>query len=241
MVGLVVVSHSARLAAGVAELAREMGGEVRLETAGGLEPPAEGEEAPLGTDATRVMSAIEAADDGSGDGVLVLMDLGSAVLSAELAVELLDPALGERVRLAAAPLVEGAVAAAVAASGGASLDAVADEARGGLAGKVAHLGEAAPPDAAAPPDEGAAAPPPDDRGSVHPHDVQNRGHPSDTVEERFVVTVAQGLHARPAARFVRTAAALSAQIEVENATTGAGPAPAGSLNAIATLGVREGH
>lgn len=56
-----------------------------------------------------------------------------------------------------------------------------------------------------------------------------------------MVTVEQGLHARPAARFVRTAAALSAQIEVENATTGAGPAPAGSLNAIATLGVREGH
>ncbi|MDW5597712.1 phosphoenolpyruvate--protein phosphotransferase [Conexibacter stalactiti] len=237
MVGLVVVSHSARLAAGVAELAREMGGEVRLETAGGLEPPGEGEEAPLGTDATRVMSAIEAADDGSGDGVLVLMDLGSAVLSAEMAVELLDPALGEQVRLVAAPLVEGAVAAAVSAAGGASLDAVADEARGGLAGKAAHLGEAEGAGAAPP----HAPAPPDDRRSVHPGDAQTATPPSDTVEERFAVTVSQGLHARPAARFVRTAAALSAQIEVENATTGAGPAPAGSLNAIATLGVREGH
>src|SRR4051794_29688537 len=104
MVGLVVVSHSARLAAGVAELAREMGGDVRLQTAGGLEPPAAGEEEPLGTDAARVMAAVEAADDGSGDGVLVLMDLGSAILSAEMAVELLDPDLGERVRLVAAPL-----------------------------------------------------------------------------------------------------------------------------------------
>src|SRR5690349_18082403 len=113
MVGLVVVSHSARLAAGVVELAREMAGEVRLEEAGGLEPPADGDPAPLGTDSARVMTAIEAADDGSGDGVVVLMDLGSAVLSAEMAVELMDPSVAERVTLCAAPLVEGAVAAAV--------------------------------------------------------------------------------------------------------------------------------
>ncbi len=158
MVGIVVVSHSARLAEGVVELAREMGGDVPLLAAGGLEPPAEGEPSPLGTDAARVMAAVEQADDGSGDGVLVLMDLGSAVLSAEMAIELLAPEAP--VRLVPAPLVEGAVAAAVAAQAGQDLDAVAAEAVGGLAGKQAHLGDAAaPPAATAPAPPGDASPP----------------------------------------------------------------------------------
>lgn len=228
MVGLVVVSHSAQLAAGVVELAREMAGEVRLEAAGGLEPPADGEPSPLGTDATRVMAAIEAADDGSGDGVVVLMDLGSAVLSAEMAVELIDPEVAERVTLCAAPLVEGAVAAAVSAQAGADADAVVAEATGALAPKRSHLtpGEPSPPDA---------------RSSVVPMRPPTTAHPTDAIEERVPVTVSQGLHARPAAQFVRTAAAMDAQIEVVNATTGAGPAPATSLNGLATLGVREGH
>ncbi|MGB0097670.1 MAG: dihydroxyacetone kinase phosphoryl donor subunit DhaM, partial [Solirubrobacteraceae bacterium] len=83
MVGIVVVSHSAALADGVVELARQMGGdELRLEAAGGLEDGA------IGTDAERVRAAIERAM--SDDGVLVLMDLGSALMSAEMAVELLE-------------------------------------------------------------------------------------------------------------------------------------------------------
>ena len=234
MVGIVVVSHSARLAEGVVELAREMAGEVRLLPAGGLAPEPGGGgagEAPLGTDAARVMEAVEAADDGSGDGVLVLMDLGSALLSAETALDLIDPDAAARVRLSAAPLVEGAVAAAVAAQAGSSLDAVAAEAGGGLSPKRAHLGEQEPEPGAA--DEL--------RQSDHRIGRQIDTDPGDAVEERFAVTVSQGLHARPAAQFVRTAAALDAQVEVENATTGAGPAPATSLNGIATLGVREGH
>ena len=84
MVGIVIVSHSHRIAEGVAELAREMGGpDVRLETAGGLNMP----DHPIGTDAVMVMEAIERA--WSDDGVLVLMDLGSAVLSAEMALDLM--------------------------------------------------------------------------------------------------------------------------------------------------------
>src|SRR5207247_8339686 len=83
-VGIVVVSHSATLAEGVVELARQMAGEdVRLEPAGGIDAP----DHPLGTDAVLVTQAIERAD--TGDGVLVLMDLGSAVMSAEMAVEML--------------------------------------------------------------------------------------------------------------------------------------------------------
>ena len=140
MVGIVIVSHSAELAEGVVALAREMAGtELSLQAAGGI-----GEPGVLGTDADRVRAAIEEAM--SPDGVLVLMDLGSALMSAEFAVELLADAAGP-VRLSEAPLVEGAVAAAVAASGGAPLDQVATEARGALAMKV-EPAEAAPEDGA---------------------------------------------------------------------------------------------
>ena len=124
MVGLVLVCHSARLAAGAAELAAQMGGAgLRIAAAGGLDQPG----APLGTDAVRVMRAIE--DVWSEDGVLVLMDLGSAVLSAEMAVDLLPEERRGAIMLTAAPFVEGAVAAAVAAGLGDSLDQVARAAR----------------------------------------------------------------------------------------------------------------
>jgi multiphosphoryl transfer protein len=216
MVGIVIVSHSAKLAEGVAELAREMGGpDVPLEVAGGTDMPDEA----LGTDATKVQRAIEQAQ--SGDGVLVLMDLGSAVLSAEMALEMLSDEHRGRVLLCEAPLIEGAVAAATAAKLGMSLDEVAGEARGGLQPKVVHLGTSATPDQPqqddAPDLQGAEA--------TTELDVGNR----------------LGLHARPAARFVQTAGSFDAQVWVTNLSTGAGPASARSLNAIATLGVRRGH
>ena len=100
---------------------------------GGLDLP----DRPLGTDAALIARAIEAA--WADDGVLVLMDLGSAVLSAEMAAEMMPDERRSRLVLCEAPLVEGAVAAAVAARLGDPLDKVAAEARGGLAGKVAHL------------------------------------------------------------------------------------------------------
>src|SRR5919204_4762123 len=214
VVGIVIVSHSATLAAGVRGLAAEMSGpDVRLELAGGLDEP----EA-LGTDAVRVADAIARAD--SGDGVLVLMDLGSAVLSAETALDLLTPEQRERVLLSEAPLVEGAVAAAVAARLGAPLPEVAAEARGGLQGKTAHLGADEPS-----PPVPAAAPAPTDHGPTLHLEV---GNPL-------------GLHARPAARFVQTAAGFDAEVEVTNLTTGRGPAGGRSLNGLATLGIRQGH
>ena len=138
MVGLVVVSHSSRLAEGVVELAREMGGAtVAIEAAGGVEAGGA-----LGTSATLIAAAIERA--WSEDGVLVVMDLGSAVLSAEAALELLGEGRGERVLLCDAPLAEGAVIAAVAAGSGASLEAVATEARRALEPKTKHLDRGAP-------------------------------------------------------------------------------------------------
>ena len=122
MVGIVVVSHSSDLAAGVAELAGQVAGEdVRIEPAGGR---ADGG---LGTCEDRVRTALSRAD--SGSGVVVLGDLGSAILTVR---HVLERGNGS-VRLADAPLVEGAVAAAVVASVGADLDEVAraaEEARG---------------------------------------------------------------------------------------------------------------
>jgi len=96
VVGLVIVSHSAKLAEGVVELARQMGGEdVAIEAAGGMaDPPGE-----IGTDMALVLAAIEAA--ASDDGVIVLMDLGSAVMSAEMAAEMVK---GTEVVLCEAPL-----------------------------------------------------------------------------------------------------------------------------------------
>jgi multiphosphoryl transfer protein len=185
---------------------------VRIELAGGL-----AEEGALGTDAVRVMEAIGRAD--SGDGVLVLMDLGSAVLSAETALDFLEPDQRESVLLCEAPLVEGAVAAAVASKLGEPLAAVAEEARSGLQGKVAQLG--AEP-ASSGPDEAAA---PLEEGPTLRLDI---GNPL-------------GLHARPAARFVQTAAGFDADVQVRNLTTGRGPASARSLNGLATLGVRQGN
>jgi PTS hybrid protein len=122
-VGLVVVSHSAKVAEGVVEMAAQMAAGVRIEAAGGTD------DGGIGTDATLIAEAIAAAD--SGDGVLVFADLGSAVLSAQLAIdELVDEPRRASVRIADAPLVEGAVIAAIQASTGSSLDEVAEAARG---------------------------------------------------------------------------------------------------------------
>jgi phosphocarrier protein FPr len=214
MVGIVIVSHSFGLAEGVAELARQMGGpDVRIETAGGLDMPGR----PIGTDAVLVMSAVERA--WSPEGVLVLMDLGSAVLSAEMALELLPEGRRANVMLCEAPLVEGAVAAAVTAKLGSPLEAVAHEARGGLASKLAHLGveaETATSSASA-----------------------VGGGEAATI--RLTVDNEHGLHARPAARLVQVASAFDAHVEVRNLTASRGPADARSLNAVATLGVRRGN
>jgi multiphosphoryl transfer protein len=214
VVGIVVVSHSSQLADAVVRLAREMGGEdVVVTAAGGLaeEPDA------IGTDVTLVMDAIQRSD--SGDGVLVLMDLGSAVLSAEMARDMLDEA-ADRVLLSDAPVVEGAVAAAAVARLGKGLDEVATEALGATRAKAAHL--------RSPTDE------------HQPSEAVTIEAP-DALEARINVRNRLGLHARPAARFVQTAGRFDARITVSNATTGTGPESATSLNGVAILGARRGH
>src|SRR3954453_20302160 len=114
-VGLVVVSHSRSLAKAAVALAGEMlhGRSARIEIAAGLD------DTTFGTDAVAIKDAIERVDGPAG--VVVLMDLGSAVLSAELALDLLsDPTARHRVSLSPAPIVEGLLVAAVAASSGAA-------------------------------------------------------------------------------------------------------------------------
>jgi phosphoenolpyruvate-protein phosphotransferase/dihydroxyacetone kinase phosphotransfer subunit len=214
MVGIVIVSHSARLADGVVELAREMAGpDVAIVAAGGLDLP----DRPLGTDAALIERAIDEA--WADDGVLVLMDLGSAVMSAEMAAEMLPDERRSRVLLCEAPLVEGAVAAAVAARLGDPLDQVAAEARDGAPALKPDAAPALKPDAA-PALEPDAAP---------------------AQELRITVAGRLGLHARPAARFVQTAGQFDASVTAENITAPAGPVSARSLNGVATLGVLQGH
>jgi phosphocarrier protein FPr len=129
LVSLVLVSHSAKLVEGLGEMVGQVAGpDVRIETAGGTE------DGRLGTSAPRIADAIRRAlgteRPGSDQrpratGVLVLLDLGSAALSLEIALEDLDEETRSIVRVSEAPLVEGAVLAAVQASTGASLDEVA--------------------------------------------------------------------------------------------------------------------
>jgi dihydroxyacetone kinase phosphotransfer subunit len=119
MVGLVLVSHSETLVAGLREMVAQVAGDdVPVTTAGGTD------DGRLGTSAPRIAAAIRAALDAGADEALVLLDLGSAALSLELATEELSADERRRVRISEAPLVEGAVLAAVQASVGASIDDV---------------------------------------------------------------------------------------------------------------------
>ncbi|HCF84322.1 MAG TPA: PTS mannose transporter subunit IID [Ktedonobacter sp.] len=120
-VGLVIVSHSAHLAEGVAELAGQMAqGKVAIAVAGGT---AEGR---LGTSVEKILDALHQVD--GPDGILVLLDLGSAVMATEMAVEAFAHDSPHVVTISPAPLVEGAVIAAVEASVGNSLEEVAEAA-----------------------------------------------------------------------------------------------------------------
>jgi phosphoenolpyruvate---glycerone phosphotransferase subunit DhaM len=124
LVGLVLVSHSEVLVDGLRDMVAQVAGEeVFVATAGGT---ADGR---LGTSAPRIAAAIRSALDAGADA-LVLLDLGSAALSLELASEEFEPADRARIRVSEAPLVEGAILAAVAASVGGSIDEVMAAAAG---------------------------------------------------------------------------------------------------------------
>jgi dihydroxyacetone kinase phosphotransfer subunit len=125
LVGLVLVSHSALIADGLRDMVAQVAGpDVPVTTAGGTD------DGRLGTSAPRITDAIRAAFDAGADEAIVLLDLGSAALSLELALEEFDPDVRARIQVSEAPLVEGAILAAVQASIGASVADVAAAAAG---------------------------------------------------------------------------------------------------------------
>lgn len=177
-VGLVIVSHSVRIAEGIVELAGQMAASVRIVAAGGTD------DGGVGTSFEKVSAAIAKADDGGG--VVVLCDLGSAILTAETARDFLDDDVRARVMIVDAPVVEGAVAAAVTAQTGEDIDTVAAAARTAWEHDDAELVPAAVLDEAS---------------VVRTTTLRNK----------------DGLHARPAAEFVKLAATFASTVTVNRA------------------------
>ncbi len=212
-VGIVLVSHSALIAHGLVDLARQMAPTVAIVPAGGSGDGTR-DDAGIGTSFDVVSAALAEAE--GGDGVVVLADLGSAYLTAETAVDLLDEDAARRVVVVRSPLVEGAVAAAVAAETGGSLEDVA-----------AAAASAAGADAAEDSDAGLAPDPRADGTEPAPAGA------SGTVRGEATLVNRDGLHARPAADFVTRASAYSAAVTVNGQN-------AASLLGVMALGLTRG-
>ena len=218
MVGIVLVSHSRPLAMATQELVRAMTGPgLSLAVAAGA-----GENhAELGTDAVEISEAIRAVQ--SPDGVLVLMDMGSAILSSETALDLMDEKDRRNVRFCPAPFVEGAVAAGVTANLGASLADVFAEAIGALKQKRSALhGEPAAPVALSV----------DEKANISPANARVL---------RLTVRNPHGLHARPAAALINGVKSFHAEITVRNLSNQRGPVSVKSLSALASLEILQDH
>ena len=211
MIGVVIVSHSPRLAEAAVELGMQM--------VHGDPPPiriAAGVAGGFGTDAAAVAAAIDevgAATDVTG--VLVIPDLGSAVLSAGLALEIRESTT--EVVVSSGPFAEGITAGLVLAATGAPLEEVAREVAVALDAKR----EQAEPS----PDPAPGSPPAS----------------SDPLSADEVLVNPEGLHARPAAMLVQAVGGYDALIDVTNLTTGTGPVAAKSLIGLLSLGAKQGH
>ncbi|WP_372595674.1 dihydroxyacetone kinase phosphoryl donor subunit DhaM [Actinotalea sp.] len=204
-VALVLVSHSRDVAVGTAAIAEQMAPEVGLFPAGGVP---EG----IGTSVDLVLSAVEeglAAVSGEGSGVVVLTDLGSALLTTDLVLEMIDEDEAARVRVPSAPFVEGAVTAAVKAQQGGSVEEVAAAAAEALSAAPAAVPAESPPQAEAP--------------------------VGDEVVATVTVRNPMGLHARPAALLARTVADLGVPLTID----GSDGASVLGLMALSATGGRE--
>lgn len=216
-VGIVLVSHSAAIAEGLAALAGQMAPSTTLVPAGGTD------DGGIGTSFDRVSAALTEAQ--SGSGVVVLCDLGSAYLTAETALDFLDDDARAAVRIVQAPLVEGAVAAAVEAESGAALDAVVAAARTAWDHDDADGSDTDADADAAPPAEAPG-------GTARPGDAavaEEQGGYRRTV----TIVNKDGLHARPAAEFVKLATTFPVKVTV-NGTD------AKSLLGIMSMGLTRG-
>ena len=209
-VGILIVSHSAAIATGTVELARQMAADVPLVAAGGTD------DGGIGTSFEAITAGIE--ELAGADALVVLCDLGSAYLTTDTALDFLDDDLRARVHVSQAPLVEGAVAAAVAAQTGGDADAV-----------LAAAASAAASEADA---SSASSPTGDQPGGAVP---AGGTAPVDDVaaSERVELVNESGLHARPAAEFVKTAAKYEASVRVNGVD-------AKSLLAIMALALPKG-
>lgn len=218
-VAIVLVSHSRQLAAGTLELAQQMAPDVRLVAVGGMPDGA------LGTSFDGVDDAVRVALR-DGEDVVLLADLGSAMLTVDSVIELLDEGDAARARLADAPFVEGAVAAGVAAQGGGGLAAVHAAAEGAgalyapIAAAAARAGSPAPAEASA--RLGSAA------------DVLETAGAERSARRTVMLRNALGLHARPAAVLARLVAGLDATVRVEGVD-------AASVLELMKLGVTGGR
>ncbi|MCU1424304.1 MAG: HPr family phosphocarrier protein [Microbacteriaceae bacterium] len=213
MIGIVVVSHSPALATAAVSLALEMAGDAppRIAIAAGAD------ESATGTDAVKVAAAIDEVASASADeGVLVFMDLGSAVLSAKMALEFVDTTA--EIRLSSAPFLEGIVAGIVLAAAGASLDDADREASAAMNAKNAQLGPPVERESAA------SAPAPNDGAVV--------------VEVTLVNPF--GLHARPAAAIVGAVSEFDSTVTIASSNSERGPVSAKSLMGIMALGAQLG-
>lgn len=201
-VGVVFVSHSDQIANGLLDLARQMAKNAPLAAAGGTD------DGRIGTSFDKVSAAIAAVDQGVG--VVMLCDLGSAILTAETALDFLDDTVRERVRIVDAPLVEGGVAASVSSEGGGTLLDVVEAAESAVTtAALSSSGSDREPEETAPP-----APP---AGYARTVTLINK----------------DGLHARPAAEFVKLANSFKARVTV-NGTD------ARSLLGIMAMGLAQG-
>lgn len=189
-VALVLVSHSAAAAEGTAEIARQMAPDVTVLAAGGTEDG-------IGTSFDRVLTALETVLE-AGDGAVVLTDLGSALLTTDAVLEMLDDDdVAARVRVPSAPFVEGAVAAAVAAQQGGDLGAV--EAAAVRAGTMyAEAASSSTGTAASSASTAPVVPAPED----------------GVLRATVVLRNPLGLHARPAAVLARAVADSGASVRV---------------------------
>ena len=217
MVNLLLVSHSHQLAKGVAELVRQMAPSdtVKIAVAAGIGDNNE----ELGTNAAEIMEKLIELQ--SPEGILVLMDLGSALLSTDMALEMLEDDQKANIRMCPAPFVEGAIAAGVQANMGADLEAVYREAMSALLAKQEQIapGSAAQVLSAAP---------------------TLAAEAEEQSEFTVVVSNASGLHARPAAVFAKTISAYDAKVTVTNLSENKGPLHINGLIAVMLLGAKKG-
>lgn len=207
MVGLVLVSHSYKLAEATLTLTRAMSGdEVPIVIAAGCGD----DHQDLGTDAMEIYQAITSII--SDDGVVVLMDMGSAILSTDMALDFLDEDQRAKVKLCSAPFVEGAVAAGVACKIGSNIDDVITEAKSALKQKTDHLA--------------------DEENTNQPVDESIS---ANALTQNITIKIPNGIHARPATELTRTAAQYKSNIQIKNLTNGKGPVSAKSMTGVVSL------